>query len=622
MTRFITWVLRGKPPTSRVVLEALLPGLILDLQVALVRLAKWVPSVVGGPFLWGYVYGPMYERYRGTLIAVWTWYLTLQWSPPGWTLPWSTRQLPRPGDLNLLGGRTRLTPRVRPYPAGSVELADSEWWTLDSVVPIPGFEPFQGGQEEFFLPQQVGSDQSDEEPTLQEEYLFGSVGATTVEEDREDLLYRERYRSLEGRHKSVRSDYHPNFETSESFRVGQPSRSIGRVVTSGDGPRVQDHDDPEEFSLAQVVLPVDWYHARSRVERITRDDYVGSYWRYLLHEHRFTWMGDPQGRPARWAQKVNGVTPWLYRTVSTGWSPGWNRERLFQKRGVRRWIFDKSTRKLTSSGFPRRRVRTREVRWTERYRSSLVQLQRWTRPDPSGYLDVETDEFGRLRNDRFDRWSLPRRGKLLAWRESRAVREGSRVEPVGFDLTTSPGVLFSRRPVRPVYLAEGREGTLPLPGGSGASRWRRLGWTKKFDLEGRPRRGRYLPWSLNPYDFLDEGRPRSTPATGAALLWGIAFLVGVLLVGLVGGDFLFNGVVRGFGWGTPGVPFGRIDLIPWVTRAGPLEEDYLRAVSSGLPEWWSAARNKTPREVRTTHVWGLGFTWIDSEEYWSWSTLR
>jgi len=464
----------------------------------LVFVLKKLPATVAGFFLFVYVYGPAYQRYRGTFVAARAWYRAFGLRPR-WRgvvhprVPVRHRWSPRTfGRTALLRPVWKFHPREEP-----TELFDSEVYSLESAFPVVGHEPFQEyGHEHFDAQQDLDTDQ-DDEPHDDHDQLWGTHEPAFAL-DEVVGSERDRFRRLEARAAFERDDYYLLDEQVDTFR-SRPRRpgSLARLVTPGDGPAEEDEEE-NDYGLTEWAGLVDWYHYQVSPTRITDLPPVWGDFSYLFYEHKLSYRPDPTGRPAGWYRVGRGLVPWLYRTRRTRW-------------GRTRWRIQRYYR----SAYRRHRNGPWQTRRRRRHlRLSAYWLNvRWQRP---GWIpgNFALDLFGGPPGRR----GLVRRVRRFAGRARRfaaGVVWQRRQRPTG-----RPGAHLSDRPVRDSranHLFRGTTGRATGWSGRGRSRiapWHAPRYVPAYDRVRTAREG--LP-----------GHPGGPPPTGVA---GVAGLFGGYLL--------------------------------------------------------------------------------------------
>jgi len=199
--------------------------LIKLVRTLFLRWVKFLPTRVGGPLLWGWIYGaPQFPRW--------------------W---WST-----PRELSFSsGGHPRRGPRRVIQPPRGAPLEDQEWFSLEGVFPVDGVEPFAEVGWDYFVQQQDDNLELHEDlPTAEVDYLYGTRSGAYSDEDFPDAWEMDLFRRVETRETSYARDDHPGPDEVEFFDPrGHPRRGprrgthLGRLATPGEGPTSFNRND-------------------------------------------------------------------------------------------------------------------------------------------------------------------------------------------------------------------------------------------------------------------------------------------------------------------------------------------------------------------------------------------
>jgi len=560
-------------------------SLLKLLRTLFLRWVKFLPPYLGGPLLWGWLYG----------------------AP---RLPsWSFRR-----GVNPAGGLRRpsgLTPRLGKPPTRAALLEDQEWFSLDTAFPVEGVEPFQELGLDYFMQQQDDNLELQQSSHTEEDYLYGTLPGHYEEEDDPGFVEKDIFYKLETREQSYPRDDHPGFEEVEFFDPHRHSPlGLGRITTPGEGPTAFNRgDNPAGFEgyYPQWAGWADWYLFRSSPTRITADfNWPESFYYYLLYENRHTWGGDPTGEDSTlWARNARGWPVWLFRRNSRSWGSGrWRVHKEWVKRRRYNWWSKPwiKTYKFLPNGFRRRYKRFRY--W---YRLRELEFNprsnRWSAPFSGRTPNpmAEPDEWGYFQNTRFLESSFFYRRRRLRERYQK-LNQGlrSRWRP--------------RRGWFPRFGYTRRRGLFN-------PRW----WFTPRVGRPRPQRARIAPWVAPRWAPAVERTPREgLPPTG--VVPGVLLLAGWLSFWvfwqnrylpweLTNFSFFFDVPPPGGVWPDP--------LEEWspgtgwsywqrYTTTGSFGGDYLRKVTLGIPNEWDLLRGGSPRERHSNRIFGDGhysLTW-------------
>lgn len=557
------------------------------LRIRLISLVKLLPSRLGGGLLWGWVYGMSWRSWfprREAPVSV----------APQNLLDRVYNASPR------RGGPSRVPPRVL-----NLSLLDREWYSLDTVFPVRGDEPFQELGWDYFIQQQESDPTGEEEFVHDEDITYETSPPPSGDEDDPHLWEVDRFRWLERRELTYRRDDLSGGESVEFFESkGYSTRTtLDRLVDPGDGPV---DNNPDENPLvydgyyARWFTSADWYFFRVNPTRMTTGfTWPEGYYYYLLYEHRHTWGGDPTGGDTtRWARSTRGVTPWLFRRKTRRWDAArWGLFQTWKKRISRLWSRPPS-RPRSPAGHTRRGGPSLRRHWWRQYRRLVnPKNNRWGAPfsgRTANFL-TDTDEWGYFENTRFLANSQPHRNRQLQ------------------DFRGRLGMGRTRRAWTRFF---------------SPSWWTQPGLSSRFARLGPPRK-RVLPWVAPRWIPSVGVRPREVPPTGGVslllLLLGWLLFYSVLESIPLAINFVLNPVP---GLELPGwTPTTRMwwwpaDFFSWgkLTTTGSFEGDYLRKVTLGIPPEWELYRGGSPRERFSVRTWGFG-AYRPHRENWRWQYL-
>lgn len=599
---YLVYLVRRLTLLRQRVWSALVYYVGLDLQGRLLTFVKKLPATSAGFLLFGYIYGSAGPRYPGTWVAAVAWYRALSWPEKNRPTRWATQrgqlrrwtaQVGRPlqylnGWLRwaghpprwvarpvylVRGGPARVVPTFR-FGRGSrpTELYDAETFSLESVFPFPGEEPFQEVAHEYFDEQQDADYEQDEEPENEMDLLYGTLEGPQTEEDEPGILWRGRHYPRRGREALARKEYYPVEDEVDLFDAEEiPNGSLTRLVGPGDGPNVEDVDDIDVGTSRWDHL-ADWYHYVTSYTRLTQGKFPRGYYSYLLFEHRGSWTNDPENYPHRWYRKTRGLPTSLLGHRSRGLTvrrrpflAWWWGHTLWKKKFRPRKY---RTPRRILGGRLRRRLRTRRLR------------RRSRRPDRGvrGWEIQQDLPFGiptALFQTRFLRWGWRHRRWRVRARAQRLVRRG--------------GLFVRGRRDFPVHR-------------KGPPRWRPLlaGWhAPRYEPLYHHRRGLYTGVSgrshLGGYPYQEGDLPYSGVGLVAAVVVAAAAAAAAEWVGW---SYLAWLSPESGSRGGPRHGFG-VSPLPSLAVEAQWAGDLLRKVTPDFHEWWELAREKPPRGERT-----------------------
>ena len=163
------------------------------LRIRLISLVKFLPPQLGGSLLWGWIYGLSWRSWFPRRSG-----LALNFGRSV-VLPQSL--LDRSLNTTLRGGPSRLLPRVP-----NLAIFDREWYSLDTVFPVRGDEPFQELGWDYFIQQQESDPTGDEEFVYEEDLTYETIPPPSGDEDDPHLWEVDRFRRLERRELSYRRE--------------------------------------------------------------------------------------------------------------------------------------------------------------------------------------------------------------------------------------------------------------------------------------------------------------------------------------------------------------------------------------------------------------------------------
>lgn len=562
---------------------------------------KFLPAFLGGPLLWGWIYGaPRLPT----------------WAVLGKNFPFSLN----PPEREKF---RRLTPQFSLHPRGVFQvypLEDEEWFSLDTVFPVEGVEPFQELGLDYFMQQQDDNLETQQDSPTEEDYMYGTSSGEYTDEDNPGISDIDLFYKLETREQTYFRDDHPGPDEVEIFTPLQRRRragsfsfkkwGLGRITTPGEGPTSFNREDnPLGYDgyYPQWTGWADWHLWRVSPTRITADfNWPETFYYYMLFENRHTWAGDPTNDdPTQWARNARGWPVWLFRRHSRLWGPGrWRVHKEWVKRRRYNWWSKPwiKTYKKWPNGFHRRYKRFRY--W---YRLRELEMNprsnRWGAPfsgrTPNPML--EPDDWGYFPNTRFLESSFFYRRKRLSQRYQK-LNQGVRRR------------WRPRRGWRPRFGWARRKGFFN-------PRW----WSTLRVGRTRPVRARIAPWVAPRWAPVGKRIPSELPPTG--VVPGLLLVGGWFLCWFVWENryapwaflyfpfFFDNTVSEGGPAPYPPDEFSSTRGWAWwqtYSVSGSFGGDYLRKGSLGLPNEWELIRGGTPRERVSTRTFGDGaysLTW-------------